>query len=158
TFSGTTNLTFSLGNINATSNATISMVVSIASGAAAGTYVNSATVSATTPTDPNFNNNTPSASTIVYARTTASPMANQLGCVGVPATFSTVAAGTGPLTYRWTKNGTTIGGATSSSFTIPSVSSGDAGTYCVVVNGTCNSVTNCATLTVSTNTSITSPL
>src|SRR5262249_24003482 len=38
-------------------------------------------------------------------------------------------------------------------FTIPSVSSSDAGTYCVVVTGTCSSVTNCATLTVSTNAS-----
>src|SRR5262249_40922305 len=90
--SGTTNLTFSLGNINAASNASISMVVSVSPGAASGTVVNSATVSANTPNDPNLSNNTVSASTIIYARTTASPLSDQLGCLGVPASFSTVAS------------------------------------------------------------------
>src|SRR5206468_2556572 len=38
--------------------------------------------------------------------------------------------------------------ATNSSYTVGPVNPGDAGTYCVIVTGAANSVTNCATLTV----------
>lgn len=48
-------------------------------------------------------------------------------------TFSVSAAGDGPFTYRWTKNGVLIGAATNASYTIPSVSTGDGGSYIVSV-------------------------
>jgi uncharacterized repeat protein (TIGR01451 family) len=67
---------------------------------------------------------------------------------GQSATFSVTA--TGPsLTYQWRKDGVNISGATASSFTIPSVKTGDAGSYDVVVTDTCGSVTStAATLTI----------
>jgi len=85
----------------------------------------------------------------------ATALVNLTNCPGTSATFSTTASGTASPTYSWTKNGTTIGGATANSYTIPSVAAGDAGTYCVIVQGSCNSVTNCATLTVVAPPSIT---
>jgi len=41
-----------------------------------------------------------------------------------------------------------IVGATNATYNIDSASVSDEGTYCVVVSGACNSVTNCAALTV----------
>jgi PKD repeat protein len=80
---------------------------------------------------------------------------SQTVCPGSSVTFSVVATGTG-LTYQWRKGGTNIGGATSASYTIASAAAGDAGSYDVIVTGTCGSVTSAiATLTVNANTAIT---
>ncbi|MHC1766869.1 MAG: immunoglobulin domain-containing protein [Verrucomicrobiia bacterium] len=69
--------------------------------------------------------------------------------VGGTAAFSVTATGTAPLTYQWRKNGSPIAGATSSTFTINSVQTGDAGDYTVVVTNGAGSVTSSvATLTV----------
>lgn len=53
--------------------------------------------------------------------TTATPLGNFSGCAGAPAGFCTTAGGSPPFTYSWTKNGTTIPGATTNciSTTIP---------------------------------------
>jgi hypothetical protein len=76
-------------------------------------------------------------------------------CPSQPVTFNVVATGSG-LSYQWRKSSVNISGATNSSYTIPSVASGDAGSYDCVVTGTCNSVTsNAATLTVNTSAAIT---
>jgi len=54
--------------------------------------------------------------------------------VGQTATFTVVA--TNATTYQWQKNGSNVGGATSSSFTTPVTVSGDNGsTWDVVING-----------------------
>jgi hypothetical protein len=67
---------------------------------------------------------------------------------GQSATFSVTAVGPN-LTYQWRKGGVNIASATASSFTIPSVKAGDAGSYDVVVTDTCGAVTSsAATLTV----------
>ena len=63
-------------------------------------------------------------------------------------TWFAFASGSGPFSYQWRRDGLDIAGAISSTYTLPAASAGDAGTYCVVVTGACNSVTNCATLTV----------
>ncbi|HEU0110090.1 MAG TPA: immunoglobulin domain-containing protein, partial [Flavisolibacter sp.] len=69
--------------------------------------------------------------------------------IGCSADFSVVAEGSEPLSFQWRKNGTNIPGATASSYSIGSVSSGDAGNYDVVVTNACGSVTStAATLTV----------
>lgn len=63
--------------------------------------------------------------------------------VGQTATFSVVASGTAPLSYRWQKNGSNISGATSASYTTPPAASGDNGkTFRCVVSNTAGSVTS----------------
>ena len=63
-------------------------------------------------------------------------------CDGSIATFTVVASGTG-ITYRWRKdginlvNGGHVSGATSATLTISSAAAADAGSYDVVVSGTC---------------------
>ncbi|MFN7916539.1 MAG: G8 domain-containing protein [Vicinamibacterales bacterium] len=71
---------------------------------------------------------------------------------GATATFSVVAAGTGPLTYQWQKNAVNIAGATGTSYSTPATVAGDSGsTYRVVVTNAAGQVTSAAaTLTVAT--------
>jgi len=104
-------------------------------------------------------NGTSTSSTAATLTVNASPTittqpASQTVAVGSAVTFSVQATGSGTLTYAWSKNGTPIAGATSSTFTIASVAATDAGSYTVVVtssNGTSTSST-AATLTVSSGT------
>ncbi|MDB6174571.1 MAG: C-terminal target protein [Chthoniobacteraceae bacterium] len=73
-----------------------------------------------------------------------------------PVSFSITAAGTGPLTYQWRKNGVSILGATSAGYFIPSVSKGAAGSYDVVVGNIVGNVTSAlATLAVNSPLEIT---
>jgi hypothetical protein len=62
-------------------------------------------------------------------------------CVNNPANFSVTASGVN-LTYQWRKNGVNISGATSATYSIASTPTSAAGTYDVVVSGTCGSVTS----------------
>ena len=72
------------------------------------------------------------------------PPGNQQVCLGLPASFSITAGGTGPFTYQWRKDTIDIGGATSATLSIAVTVSGDAGSYdCVVTNG-CGSTTSAA--------------
>ena len=74
--------------------------------------------------------------------------ASQTIVAGSPVTFSVVANGN-VSSYQWRKNGVNIAGATGSSYTITSVSAGDAGSYTVVVSSGAGPVTSsAATLTV----------
>ena len=76
-------------------------------------------------------------------------------CTGSSASF-TVAASGSSLTYQWRKGGTPINGATSASYTIASVTAGDAASYDVVITGACgNSTSNAVALTVNTPPAIT---
>ncbi len=77
-------------------------------------------------------------------------------CAGSNVTFSVTATGSG-LTYQWRKNGVNIPGATGSSHTITGVTTGDAGSYDVIVSSPCgqSATSSAATLTVGV-TSITS--
>jgi hypothetical protein len=59
---------------------------------------------------------------------------------GGSATFSVAAAGTGPLTYQWRRNGTPIDGATGTSYEVTSVT--EIGNYDVVVSNIVGSVTS----------------
>jgi hypothetical protein len=80
---------------------------------------------------------------------TAQPTSRSV-TVGQSTTFAVSASGTSPLSYRWTKSGTTIPGATGATFTLASVTLADAGGYAVVVSNSAGSATsNTATLTVS---------
>src|SRR5437879_4772460 len=76
--------------------------------------------------------------------------ANQTVTAGQTATFTVVATGTAPLSYQWQKNGVSMVGATSSSYTTPATTTSDSGsTFAVVVNNMAGTVTSAAaTLTV----------
>ena len=63
--------------------------------------------------------------------------------VGSSARFSVTASGTN-LSYQWSKNGSTIKGATGASFNIVSVKTMDAGSYTVRVTNTAGSVLSSA--------------
>lgn len=68
---------------------------------------------------------------------------------GESVTFSVTATGTGTLAYQWRKDGQAISGATSSSYTLSSVTTAHAGSYTVAVSNTGGSiVSNAATLAV----------
>lgn len=71
--------------------------------------------------------------------------------VGQPATFSVVATGTAPLSYAWQRNGTTVAGATASSYTTAATTLADNGaTFKVTVTNSIGTITStAATLTVS---------
>lgn len=88
----------------------------------------------------------PGATLTVAAAATAPTISTQPAGVsisaGSSATFSVTAAGTGPLSYQWRKNGTAIAGATSASHTIAAATTADAGTFSVVVNNSVGSVTS----------------
>ncbi len=75
--------------------------------------------------------------------------ANQVAPVGRPATFTVTATGTAPVQYQWSENGSPIPGATSSSYTTPTVAFADTGsTFQVTVSNAVNSVaSSTATLT-----------
>ncbi len=70
---------------------------------------------------------------------------NQSGDVGSMATFTVAAAGTGPFTYQWLLNGTTIPDATSASYTTPVLALANNGSsYSVMVSNAAGPVTSAA--------------
>ncbi len=80
--------------------------------------------------------------------------ATQSVSVGDSVTFSVSASNA--VSYQWRKGTTSIPNATSSSYTINPVNTGDAGSYDVVVTGLCgNATSNAATLTVGLRTATT---
>jgi formylglycine-generating enzyme required for sulfatase activity len=75
---------------------------------------------------------------------------------GSTVVFTVTATGSPAPFYQWQKNGTTIPGATSSSYSISVVSSADAGSFSVVVSNSAGSVNSAvATLSVVPSSSLT---
>jgi hypothetical protein len=100
----------------------------------------------------------PSAATSVAPTFTAHP-ASQALAAGASATFSATAAGSPAPTYQWSKDGAPIAAATSSSYTLSSLRSTDAGAYRVVATNSAGSATsNPAQLTVTVVPSTTAPV
>lgn len=62
--------------------------------------------------------------------------------VGTPASFSVVVVSTTKLSYNWYRNGTLINNAHSSSISIKSPTSSDAGNYTVIVANASGSATS----------------
>lgn len=68
---------------------------------------------------------------------------------GTSVTFSGAATGTEPITYQWTKDGSDIPGATSSSLTLNNLQASDAGSYRLVARNFMGTATSDpATLTI----------
>jgi putative cofactor-binding repeat protein len=82
---------------------------------------------------------------------------NQTVNVGQGATFTVAATGSTPLTYQWQVNGVNIGGATSSTYSIPVTTGNNDGTAITVVvsNSVGNITSTVAILTVNTPPTIT---
>jgi len=59
-----------------------------------------------------------------------------------------VASGTGPFSYLWFKDSVLIAGSNQTCLTITGAGLSNAGLYCVVVQGLCASLTNCATFKI----------
>jgi Immunoglobulin I-set domain len=81
--------------------------------------------------------------------------ASQTVTAGQTATFTVVATGTPPLSYRWQKGTTNIAGATSASYTTPATTLSDSGSqFRVIVSNSVNpaATSNYATLTVNSTT------
>ncbi len=76
--------------------------------------------------------------------------ANETVTVGQTASFSVVASGTAPLSYKWQKNQVDISGATSASYSTPvTIQTDNGATFRVIVTNSVGSTTsNNATLTV----------
>jgi Abnormal spindle-like microcephaly-assoc'd, ASPM-SPD-2-Hydin/Immunoglobulin I-set domain len=79
------------------------------------------------------------------------PPASQTVITGNTATFAVTASGTAPLSYQWSKNGTAINGALSSTYTTPAETATDNNAkFTVAVSNTAGSATSAAAiLTVS---------
>ena len=78
--------------------------------------------------------------------------ASQSVTAGSSVSFTVVASGSGTLAYQWAKDGTSISGATSATYTLASVATGDAGSYTVTVSNAYGSTASAAaTLAVTTS-------
>jgi hypothetical protein len=76
---------------------------------------------------------------------------SQTDTTGQSATFSVSVSGASPFAYQWYADGVAISGATSPTYTIPSVSSSNAGSYTVTVTDQYGDTTSITyTLTVDT--------
>ena len=84
------------------------------------------------------------------APTIATQPVSQTVTAGNNVNFTLAASGTAPLSYQWRLNGANIGGATSATLTLTSVTVGQSGgSYsCVVTNIAGNATSSAATLTV----------
>ena len=71
---------------------------------------------------------------------------NQTVTSGNSASFSVTATGASPLCYQWRNNGTSIGGATNTSYGLSAARTSDAGSYTVVVTNTFGAVTSIVAL------------
>ncbi|MCE0523210.1 MAG: IPTL-CTERM sorting domain-containing protein [Methylacidiphilales bacterium] len=79
------------------------------------------------------------------------PPLGQVITIGQPVAFSVTPSGTSPLTYQWLKNSSAISGATSSTFSIGSIASTDAGNYAVTVTNSFGNVTSTTATLVPVN-------
>ena len=82
------------------------------------------------------------AATLAFAPAITTQPSSSTVISGGAASFSVVASGTSPLAYQWKKDGSSISGATSSTYTIASTQTTDAGSYTIVVTNSAGSVTS----------------
>ncbi len=98
----------------------------------------------------------PATLTVNVPPTITTQPVSQSVTAGSNVTFTVAATGTGPLSYQWRLNGTSISGATSATLNLTGVTSGQAGSYTCLVSNTVGSATSsAATLTVNVPPTIT---
>ncbi len=115
----------------------------------AGTYTATATNVAGTATSNGATLTVQTAPPPNTAPAITTPPSSQTVTTGNPVTFTVAASGNPTPTYQWNKGGVPIGGATSTTYTIAAVASGDAGTYTATATNSAGTATSSgATLTV----------
>ncbi len=82
---------------------------------------------------------------------------SQTGNISTPLTLSVIAAGNPAPTYQWRKDGAAITGANLSTFTLPSLTPADAGSYSVVATNAAGEVTSNAALVTVTGLTVSTP-
>ncbi len=126
--SGTKTDTLRLSNVSAASAGSYDLVVTNGAGSATSA---------------------PAALAVVSGPSISTQPSDQAVAVGGNVTFSVVAAGSPPLSYRWHKNGVAIPGASLPALVIAAAQLADAGNYNVIVsNNSGGLVSNTASLTV----------
>ena len=118
--SGATGATYSLSNPSVTDAGVYTVLVNNASGSVTSSSVTLA----------------------VAALTITGLSPSLISTLSQPVTFSASVTGSGPFSYQWSKDGTAISGATSSSYTISSIALGDEGSYSVAVTNSYGTVTS----------------
>ncbi len=110
-------------------------------GAASSTYLGSFGLQAngtlTFSTSPTFFTAAAAGAPVI----TVQPIAQSVQA-GASVTLSVTASGAGTLSYQWFKDGTAIGGATSSTLSLPGVTTANAGNYSVKISNSVSSVTS----------------
>lgn len=96
-----------------------------------------------------FRSSTSTTTTVTRPSITVQPASVTI-LAGGTASFSVAATGTAPLTYQWYENGTAIGGATSSTYTISATTTSYNGAQftAAVSNSAGSATSNAALLTV----------
>jgi hypothetical protein len=89
-----------------------------------------------------FGTNVSSSANLAMYPFIAKPFAGAITYWGKAATLSIEAWGTGPLSYQWFKDGSSILGAITNSLSLSSIQFTNAGLYSVVVSGPLGNVTN----------------
>lgn len=79
---------------------------------------------------------------IVTAPAITTQPVDQTVLAGAGASFTVTATGTAPLSYQWRRNGATIAGATTATYSIPSVQAPAVGSYDVVVSNSAGAATS----------------
>lgn len=96
--------------------------------------------------------------TTVSIPTISSQPSNSILNPSSQLSLSVSASGNGTLTYQWYRNGSPISGATASTYTVSSVTTGDAGTYYCIVSNTISGVTTTTQSSSATVTILSTPL
>jgi hypothetical protein len=115
----------------------------------AGNY----TVEVTGTCGPFVTSNVAALSVVGSASIAQQPVAQQI-CLGGPLTLSVIGNGGNNTTYQWRRNGNNVG-TSSATYTVPVATANDLGTYDVVINGSCGTITsNTVNVTALTTTSV----
>lgn len=83
---------------------------------------------------------------------------NQTVCPGASASLAVSATGASPLVYEWRHGTNILTGQTNSTLSLTNIYSGNAGTYTINVTNQYGGVSASASLTVSTNVTVSGPL
>jgi len=118
---GATSSTYTITNVQITNAGSFTVTVTNSGGAVTST---AATLTVQVPAAPVF---------------TLQPVGYSAS-VGNSVTYTAAASGVPAPTYQWLKNGVAIPGATASSYAIPSVAIGDAGSYVVIASNSSGAV------------------